>query len=105
MQNRICNFRSTEEVILFDSVDKNTAPMQSRPPSPKFTVVRKGGRVTCLVLDVSGSMGKYAGNMWRKGGEETSGGKEEMNRILEQLIRFARHQSIFLIFCFRLECN
>ncbi|KAG9329537.1 hypothetical protein JZ751_004285, partial [Albula glossodonta] len=57
MQNRICNFRSTEEVILFDSVDKNTAPMQSLPPSPKFTVVRKGGRVTCLVLDVSGSMG------------------------------------------------
>ncbi|KAG9350919.1 hypothetical protein JZ751_024808, partial [Albula glossodonta] len=57
MQNKMCNFRSTEEVILSDSVDNNTAPMQSRPPSPIISVVRKSGRVICLVLDVSGSMG------------------------------------------------
>ncbi|XP_075688591.1 calcium-activated chloride channel regulator 1-like [Rhinoderma darwinii] len=57
LQNRMCNFRSTWDVI------KNSIDISSSPPSPdislpvpSFTLLQSRDRVITLVLDVSGSM-------------------------------------------------
>ncbi|KAG7487744.1 hypothetical protein MATL_G00026730 [Megalops atlanticus] len=56
-QNRICNYRSVQEVIDLSGDSKSSVPMEtSTPPETKFTVLKRSRRVICLVLDVSGSM-------------------------------------------------
>nr|XP_006634877.2 PREDICTED: calcium-activated chloride channel regulator 4A-like [Lepisosteus oculatus] len=59
MQNRMCNYRSVWSVIGSAPDFDRTAPMTADPPPPQFTLLQKGRRVVCLVLDVSGSMGDY----------------------------------------------
>ncbi|XP_066534181.1 calcium-activated chloride channel regulator 4A-like [Hoplias malabaricus] len=60
LQNQKCDGKATRTVIFQDSVDrdvlKTLSPLQSPPPPPLFKVVQRGGRVVCLILDVSGSM-------------------------------------------------
>ncbi|XP_073427610.1 calcium-activated chloride channel regulator 3A-1-like [Dendrobates tinctorius] len=57
LQNRMCNYRSTWDVIK-DSTDISSCP--PRPdfifPVPSFTLLQHRDRVITLVLDVSGSM-------------------------------------------------
>ncbi|XP_049323310.1 calcium-activated chloride channel regulator 1 [Astyanax mexicanus] len=59
-QNKECNFRSTRTIIYKHSVDsaalKTLTPLKTKPPPPKFRVVQRKSRATCLILDVSGSM-------------------------------------------------
>ncbi|XP_068095971.1 calcium-activated chloride channel regulator 4A-like isoform X2 [Hyperolius riggenbachi] len=59
-QNRICNYRSTWDVIM-DSSDISSSPSQPSLtiPEPTFTLLQYSERVLTLVLDVSGSMGWY----------------------------------------------
>nr|XP_006005605.2 PREDICTED: calcium-activated chloride channel regulator 4 [Latimeria chalumnae] len=58
MQNRMCNYKSTWEVIIGSEDFKDTQPsvISSPPPPPTFTILQSRDRVICLVLDVSGSM-------------------------------------------------
>uniref|UniRef100_A0A6I8NSX2 Calcium-activated chloride channel regulator 1 n=1 Tax=Ornithorhynchus anatinus TaxID=9258 RepID=A0A6I8NSX2_ORNAN len=54
--NRMCNLRSTWDVIK-DSADfKNSKPMTGQPPKPVFSLLKSIIRRVCLVLDKSGSM-------------------------------------------------
>ncbi|XP_069593608.1 calcium-activated chloride channel regulator 1-like isoform X1 [Ranitomeya imitator] len=57
LQNRMCNYRSTWEVIL-NSTDIQTTPEASNTniPEPTITLHRVSDRVVTLVSDVSGSM-------------------------------------------------
>ncbi|XP_042318344.1 calcium-activated chloride channel regulator 1-like [Sceloporus undulatus] len=56
MQNKLCNFRSTWEVIK-DSPDfASSSPINAPPPEPSISLLQTQDRVVCLVLDVSGSM-------------------------------------------------
>ncbi|MBN3297126.1 CLCA1 regulator, partial [Amia calva] len=59
MQNRMCNYRSVWSVIGSSEDFKNSNLMVTPPPAPQFTVLQKGRREICLVLDVSGSMSGY----------------------------------------------
>ncbi|XP_066479415.1 calcium-activated chloride channel regulator 1-like isoform X2 [Tiliqua scincoides] len=59
MQNKLCNYRSTWEVIM-DSADfASSSPIPAPPPAPTISLLQAQDRVVCLVLDVSGSMGLY----------------------------------------------
>ncbi|XP_036834969.1 calcium-activated chloride channel regulator 3A-1-like [Oncorhynchus mykiss] len=57
-QNRMCDNRDVMDVIFTSSVDAkaNVQPLKGPHPAPRFTVMQRGQRVVCLVLDVSGSM-------------------------------------------------
>ncbi|XP_073499256.1 calcium-activated chloride channel regulator 1-like [Phyllobates terribilis] len=57
LQNRMCNYRSTWEVIM-NSTDIQTTPEASNTdiPEPTITLHRVSDRVVTLVSDVSGSM-------------------------------------------------
>uniref|UniRef100_A0A8C6D0Y2 Calcium-activated chloride channel N-terminal domain-containing protein n=1 Tax=Moschus moschiferus TaxID=68415 RepID=A0A8C6D0Y2_MOSMO len=58
LQNKMCNGKSTWDVIM-NSVDfQNTSPMtEMNPPThPTFSLLKAKQRVVCLVLDKSGSM-------------------------------------------------
>ncbi|XP_028588714.2 calcium-activated chloride channel regulator 1-like [Podarcis muralis] len=56
LQNKMCNYRSTWEVIM-DSPDfASSSPITVPPPDPTVSLLKKQERVLCLVLDVSGSM-------------------------------------------------
>ncbi|KAM3915692.1 calcium-activated chloride channel regulator 1-like [Leptodactylus fuscus] len=57
LQNRMCNSRSTWDVIM-DSADLSSSPPQPdiSPPVPSFTLLQNRDRVVTLVLDVSTSM-------------------------------------------------
>uniref|UniRef100_A0A4W5RD28 VWFA domain-containing protein n=1 Tax=Hucho hucho TaxID=62062 RepID=A0A4W5RD28_9TELE len=57
-QNRMCDNRDVMDVIFTSSVDAkaNVQPLKGPCPAPRFTVMQRGQRVVCLVLDVSGSM-------------------------------------------------
>ncbi|XP_063283430.1 calcium-activated chloride channel regulator 2-like [Pelobates fuscus] len=58
MQNQMCSYRSTWEVIM-DSADYvSTLPMANDvyPPPPNFSLLQTRRRVICLVLDVSSNM-------------------------------------------------
>ncbi|CAM4605149.1 unnamed protein product [Caretta caretta] len=58
LQNRMCNYRSTWDVII-SSMDFNNTLLRtniSLPPPPTFSLLQKRDRVICLVLDVSHSM-------------------------------------------------
>ncbi|XP_036375560.1 calcium-activated chloride channel regulator 1-like [Megalops cyprinoides] len=64
-QNRICNYRSVQEVIDLSEDFRSSVPMEKfTPPEPKFTVLKRSRRVVCLVLDVSGSM--FGGRIQRQ---------------------------------------
>ncbi|XP_006037702.2 calcium-activated chloride channel regulator 1-like [Alligator sinensis] len=61
MQNKMCKYKSTWEVIM-NSTDFSKASLinSSHPPSePSFVLLQARDRVVCLVLDVSGSMGAH----------------------------------------------
>uniref|UniRef100_A0A674ISQ1 VWFA domain-containing protein n=1 Tax=Terrapene triunguis TaxID=2587831 RepID=A0A674ISQ1_9SAUR len=57
-QNRMCDYRSTWDVIISSMDFNNTLPRTdpSLPPPPTFSLLQKRDRVICLVLDVSHSM-------------------------------------------------
>ncbi|GCB63492.1 hypothetical protein scyTo_0013212 [Scyliorhinus torazame] len=57
MQNKMCNYRSTWDVISESEDFTNNAPTNIPPPPPRFTFLQAKDRVLCLVLDTSGSMG------------------------------------------------
>ncbi|MEE6494591.1 hypothetical protein FKM82_001802 [Ascaphus truei] len=58
LQNRMCNYRSTWDVIVNSTDIKSTAPLtNTNIPAPSFSLLQYRDRVVTLVLDVSGSMG------------------------------------------------
>ncbi|XP_063797575.1 calcium-activated chloride channel regulator 1-like [Pseudophryne corroboree] len=58
MQNKMCSYRSTWDVIKGSDDFKSTLPMSGMelPPPPSFTLLQSRARVVCLVLDVSDNM-------------------------------------------------
>ncbi|KAJ6656287.1 hypothetical protein lerEdw1_003943 [Lerista edwardsae] len=59
LQNKLCNYRSTWEVIM-DSADfASSSPLTAPPPVPTISLLQVQDRVICLVLDVSGSMDSH----------------------------------------------
>ncbi|MEE6494589.1 hypothetical protein FKM82_001800 [Ascaphus truei] len=57
LQNRMCNYRSTWDVIVNSTDIKSTAPLtNTNIPAPSFSLLQYRDRVVTLVLDVSGSM-------------------------------------------------
>ncbi|KAF5923590.1 hypothetical protein HPG69_010985, partial [Diceros bicornis minor] len=56
LQNKMCNSRSTWEVISNSEDFKNTTSMVAPPPPPVFSLLKISQRIVCLVLDKSGSM-------------------------------------------------
>ncbi|KAB0389465.1 hypothetical protein E2I00_014745, partial [Balaenoptera physalus] len=59
LQNKMCNFRSTWEVISNSEDFRNTTVMVAPPPPPVFSLLKIRERIVCLVLDTSGSMGGF----------------------------------------------
>lgn len=60
LQNKMCNRRSTWDVIKTSADFQNAPPMRGTeaPPPPTFSLLKSRRRVVCLVLDKSGSMDK-----------------------------------------------
>ncbi|XP_059504093.1 calcium-activated chloride channel regulator 1-like [Stegostoma tigrinum] len=56
MQNKMCNSRSTWDVISKSQDFRNNRSPYSGSVTPTFTLLQAKDRVVCLVLDVSGSM-------------------------------------------------
>ncbi|XP_043556014.1 calcium-activated chloride channel regulator 1-like [Chiloscyllium plagiosum] len=56
MQNKLCNFRSTWDVISESEDFRNNPSPYSGSVIPTFTLLQAKHRALCLVLDVSGSM-------------------------------------------------
>ncbi|XP_067582888.1 calcium-activated chloride channel regulator 4 [Pseudorca crassidens] len=56
LQNKMCDFRSTWEVISSSEDFRNTVAMVAPPPPPVFSLLKISERIVCLVLDKSGSM-------------------------------------------------
>ncbi|XP_007530032.2 calcium-activated chloride channel regulator 1-like [Erinaceus europaeus] len=58
LQNKMCNRKSTWDIIMKSEDFQNTSPMTGTnlPPSPTFSLLKSKQRVVCLVLDKSGSM-------------------------------------------------
>ncbi|XP_027251693.1 calcium-activated chloride channel regulator 3A-1 isoform X2 [Cricetulus griseus] len=58
LQNKMCNRRSTWDVIKESADFQKASPMTGReaPPPPTFSLLKSKQRVVCLVLDKSGSM-------------------------------------------------
>ncbi|KAJ6650461.1 hypothetical protein lerEdw1_007691 [Lerista edwardsae] len=59
LQNKLCNYRSTWEVIMGSADFASSSPLTAPPPAPTISFLQTRDRVVCLVLDVSGSMGGY----------------------------------------------
>nr|XP_034979595.1 calcium-activated chloride channel regulator 1-like [Zootoca vivipara] len=59
MQNKLCNYMSTWEVIKKSPDFNNSTPITAPPPDPTISLLQTRDRVLCLVLDVSGSMDSY----------------------------------------------
>ncbi|XP_067847020.1 calcium-activated chloride channel regulator 1-like [Heptranchias perlo] len=57
MQNKMCNYRSTWDVISKSEDFRNNSLPHNGSLVPTFTFLQSKDRVLCLVLDVSGSMG------------------------------------------------
>ncbi|XP_040607593.1 LOW QUALITY PROTEIN: calcium-activated chloride channel regulator 4 [Mesocricetus auratus] len=57
--NLKCNYRSTWDVISSSEDFNNSVPMETPPSPPTFSLLRINERISCLVLDVSGSMAGY----------------------------------------------
>ncbi|XP_072276907.1 calcium-activated chloride channel regulator 2-like [Pyxicephalus adspersus] len=60
MQNKMCSYRSTWDVISSSYDYKSTLPMSGTdlPSPPSFSIMQVKKRVVCLVLDVSENMAK-----------------------------------------------
>ncbi|XP_029473621.1 calcium-activated chloride channel regulator 2-like [Rhinatrema bivittatum] len=58
LQNRMCDYQSTWDVIMRSLDYQTTSPMRDTalPSPPVFSLLQIRGRALCLVLDVSGSM-------------------------------------------------
>ncbi|XP_006984809.1 calcium-activated chloride channel regulator 4A [Peromyscus maniculatus bairdii] len=56
LHNLKCSYRSTWDVISSSEDFINSLPMETLPSPPTFSLLRISERITCLVLDVSGSM-------------------------------------------------
>uniref|UniRef100_F6ZA12 VWFA domain-containing protein n=1 Tax=Monodelphis domestica TaxID=13616 RepID=F6ZA12_MONDO len=58
LQNKMCNHRSTWEVIMASEDFRNLSSMRRThsPPPPTFSLLKTQERIICLVLDKSGSM-------------------------------------------------
>ncbi|MEE6494590.1 hypothetical protein FKM82_001801 [Ascaphus truei] len=58
MQNKMCSYRSSWEVIRSSADFRSTLPMggAASPPPPSFSLLQSRGRAICLVLDASQSM-------------------------------------------------
>ncbi|XP_012577588.1 PREDICTED: epithelial chloride channel protein-like [Condylura cristata] len=58
LQNKMCNRRSTWDIIMDSDDFKKASPMTGTnlPPHPTFSLLKSKERVVCLVLDTSGSM-------------------------------------------------
>ncbi|XP_028643958.1 calcium-activated chloride channel regulator 3A-1-like [Grammomys surdaster] len=58
LQNKMCDHRSTWDIIKASADFQKTSPMTGTeaPPPPTFSLLRSRQRVVCLVLDKSGSM-------------------------------------------------
>ncbi|XP_060132738.1 calcium-activated chloride channel regulator 1 [Zootoca vivipara] len=56
LQNKMCNYRSSWEVIMASPDFASSSPITVPPPDPTISLLKKHERVLCLVLDVSGSM-------------------------------------------------
>ncbi|XP_051021568.1 calcium-activated chloride channel regulator 3A-1-like [Acomys russatus] len=58
LQNKMCNLRSTWDVIKESADFRKATPMTGTeaPPRPTFALLKSKRRVVCLVLDKSGSM-------------------------------------------------
>ncbi|XP_063794822.1 calcium-activated chloride channel regulator 1-like [Pseudophryne corroboree] len=57
LQNRMCNYRSTWDVIMNSTDINSSSPMESHSiPVPSISLIQYRDRVVTLVLDVSGSM-------------------------------------------------
>ncbi|NWX81958.1 CLCA1 regulator, partial [Nothoprocta pentlandii] len=58
LQNKICNFKSTWEVITESGDFKNSSALSTTTPPAEttFSLLQTQDRAVCLVLDVSGSM-------------------------------------------------
>ncbi|XP_078075062.1 calcium-activated chloride channel regulator 1-like isoform X1 [Mustelus asterias] len=56
MQNKMCNYRSTWDVISKSEDFRNNRPPHIGSVIPTFTILQANDRVLCLVLDTSGSM-------------------------------------------------
>ncbi|XP_008057657.1 epithelial chloride channel protein-like [Carlito syrichta] len=58
LHNKMCDRKSTWDVIMGSDDFRNVSPMTGRnpPPHPTFSLLRSKPRVVCLVLDKSGSM-------------------------------------------------
>nr|XP_028587929.1 calcium-activated chloride channel regulator 4 [Podarcis muralis] len=56
LQNKLCNYRSTWEVIMASPDFASSSPITVPPPDPTISLLQAPDRVLCLVLDVSGSM-------------------------------------------------
>lgn len=67
LQNKMCNRRSTWDVIMESKDLQNATPMKGTdpPPPPIISLVRSKQRVVCLVLDKSGSMGSVSQDFLR----------------------------------------
>ncbi|XP_007424185.1 calcium-activated chloride channel regulator 1-like isoform X1 [Python bivittatus] len=59
MQNKLCDYRSTWEVIMNSKDFFYSSPINTPPPDPIISLVQAQDRVLCLVLDVSGSMSDH----------------------------------------------
>uniref|UniRef100_M3Y174 Chloride channel accessory 4 n=1 Tax=Mustela putorius furo TaxID=9669 RepID=M3Y174_MUSPF len=59
LQNKMCNSRSTWEVISNCEDFKNTTSLVAPPPLPVFSLLKIRERIVCLVLDKSGSMSGF----------------------------------------------
>ncbi|XP_017355353.1 calcium-activated chloride channel regulator 1-like [Cebus imitator] len=58
LQNKICNHKSTWDIIMRSEDFQDLSPMTEikSPPHPTFSLLKSKQRVVCLVLDKSGSM-------------------------------------------------
>ncbi|XP_069334263.1 calcium-activated chloride channel regulator 1-like [Eulemur rufifrons] len=59
LQNKMCDHKSTWDVIMDSHDFRNVSPMTGTnlPPRPTISLLKSKQRVVCLVLDKSGSMG------------------------------------------------
>ncbi|XP_063154284.1 calcium-activated chloride channel regulator 1-like [Candoia aspera] len=59
MQNKLCSYKSTWEVIMNSTDFANSSILNTPLPDLTITLLQTHDRVVCLVLDVSGSMSEY----------------------------------------------
>ncbi|XP_062834129.1 calcium-activated chloride channel regulator 1-like isoform X2 [Anolis carolinensis] len=58
MQNKMCSYKSTWEVISGSADFASSRPLGAPPPDPIIHLMKTQERIVCLVLDASAQMGK-----------------------------------------------